>query len=572
MIGVLSKATETAAVEEFFQLFKTPWEFFRADRAYDVVVATADNVPEVNAGLLLIYSSDTVGVDRQTNALGCSRSGGVMLDFRGKQLPIYGAVRAFKPIGTAVLNVHSGPGIAGVRLAAPGATVYRFGYDLFQEVAFLLTAGQPVERAHTPTLDLHIDVLRSCLKDEGIPFLEIPPVPAGYDFVVCLTHDIDFVGIRRHRFDHTMWGFLYRSLVGGLRDFVRGRISVKRLTRMWRAVVSLPFVYLGWMKDYWLPFDWYLQIEKGLGSTYFLIPFKRRTGDRVAVGNAKRRAAAYDVTDLPDWTGRLIRAGCEIGVHGIDAWHSVDKGRAELERVNRATGQTQTGIRMHWLLRDEDTYRVLEEAGYRYDSTAGYNDTVGYCCGTTQVFRPLDAHRMLELPLHVQDGALFFRQRLDLSEPDAWEQCMRIIASAKELGGVVTLLWHDRSHGPERFWGDFYARLVRELKLQKVWFAQAGEAVDWFQKRRQVSFAHTHAGGGSLRVSSDSRIAPISPPLVVRIHRAHAGAAPSDQTRGQVHDVVDFAWTGETEQDLHNLDCSRPQPVCQTAGLLTSAR
>ena len=49
MIGVIPNPNETAVVEEFFQLFKTPWEFHRQGRIYDVVVATTDEIPNVDA-------------------------------------------------------------------------------------------------------------------------------------------------------------------------------------------------------------------------------------------------------------------------------------------------------------------------------------------------------------------------------------------------------------------------------------------------------------------------------------------------------------------------------------------
>ena len=39
-------------VEEFFELFKTPWELYRPGRVYDVVIATADEMPDINAKLL----------------------------------------------------------------------------------------------------------------------------------------------------------------------------------------------------------------------------------------------------------------------------------------------------------------------------------------------------------------------------------------------------------------------------------------------------------------------------------------------------------------------------------------
>ena len=78
----------------------------------------------------------------------------------------------------------------------------------------------------------------------------------------------------------------------------------------------LPFVYLGWARDFWWPFDWYLDVEKGLGATYYIIPFKRRAGENVDVPDASRRATAYDVRIF---RRRLLRAlkeaGCELGVH-----------------------------------------------------------------------------------------------------------------------------------------------------------------------------------------------------------------------------------------------------------------
>ena len=45
----------------------------------------------------------------------------------------------------------------------------------------------------------------------------------------------------------------------------------------------------------------------------------------------------------------------------------------------------------------------------------GYNETVGYRAGTTQAYKPLEASRLLELPLHVMDTALFYPAYLGLS-------------------------------------------------------------------------------------------------------------------------------------------------------------
>jgi peptidoglycan/xylan/chitin deacetylase (PgdA/CDA1 family) len=489
VIGVIPKTEQVPVVEEFFELFKTPWEFYEPGRSYEVVVATADSIPEVNTRLLLLYGSQPKSTDTHNGTIVRSRHGGGCLDYTGIAVPIYGELGIFEEENGSIPCLAATPGVVGLRVETAGdTTIVRLGFDLFQEVQLLLSAGQRIEHAQIPTLDIHIGMLRNWILNEGIPLLEIPPAPAGHSFAVCLTHDIDFVGIRNHMFDHTMWGFLYRSSVGAIRNLFRRRISIGRLFEIWRAAASLPLVYLGWVRDFWCPFEWYLRVEKGLPATYFLIPFKRQSGEHVQGSHAARRATAYDVDDLHQWTAILRREGCELGVHGLDAWHSVEKGRAELAKIAEVTGESDIGIRIHWLLHNSSSASVLEESGYAYDSTAGYNETIGYRSGTTQVFRPLTAKTLLELPLHIQDGALFYPERLDLSEPEAEKRCKELIEKAGQFGGVLTVLWHDRSHGPERFWGDFYIDLVQVLKSSDAWFATAAQAVSWFRKRRNVRF------------------------------------------------------------------------------------
>ena len=286
-----------------------------------------------------------------------------------------------------------------------------------------------------------------------------------------------------------------------------------------------------------MPFDWYLRVEKNLFATYFVIPFKRRQGEKVSARHAGRRASAYDISDIPEWTAKLLEEGCEIGVHGIDAWHSTEKGRKELQRVAEVSGICPKGIRMHWLLRDENTYRVLEDAGYAYDSTAGYNETPGYRCGTTQVFRPLSAEKLFEIPMHIQDGALFFGDRLGLTQPEAWKQCEVFIGNARKLSGVLTVLWHDRSPGPERFWDDCYLKLIEELKALPVWFGTASQVVSWFRSRREVTFerADTEDDASCVRLRGTGRR--IEPALNVRIYSGINGHS----------QVTDIAWDGSND-------------------------
>ena len=54
LIGIISKTSEREIVQEFFELFKTPWEFYHENRYYDVVLTTGDYISEIETKLLLI--------------------------------------------------------------------------------------------------------------------------------------------------------------------------------------------------------------------------------------------------------------------------------------------------------------------------------------------------------------------------------------------------------------------------------------------------------------------------------------------------------------------------------------
>lgn len=545
MIGVISKPDQRGVVEEFFELFKTPWEFHIPGRTYEVVLATTGDVPEVDARLLLLYGAEPKNVDQFSDIVIRSKHHGGTLDHENVTLPIYGELATFEKNNQCQPYIEMPFGIVSLRMTAANGTIaIRFGFDLIQEIKFLFTLGQPPEWAHVPTLDLHIEMLRNSILAEKIPILEIPPVPSGYSFAVCLTHDIDFIGIRQHFFDHTMFGFLYRSTIGAVRNFLRGRLSLSRFVGGLRSAVSLPFVYLGWARDFWSPFEWYLRVERNLPATYYLIPFKRTIGDHVSGPHASRRATAYDVSDLPNWTPILQREGCELGVHGIDAWHSVEKARAELNRIAAVTGENKVGIRMHWLMQNTNTVSVLEEAGYEYDSTAGYNETTGYRNGTSQVFRPLGARTLLELPVHVQDGTLFYPNRLDLSEAQADKRCKDLIANNQRFGGVLTVIWHDRSHGPERFWGDFYVGLVQTLKSSGGWFATGAQAVHWFRKRRQVHFERLETGEG-VRVAPHCDGGMDLPSMRLRVYGPFDSTNRTELSGEAAFNFADFPWNAK---------------------------
>jgi len=520
MIGVMANPSEGEVVREFFELFKTPWEFFRRNRRYEVLLCAGDVPIEAAAELVLVYGGRKTNWDDERKIrIGDQLRRSGMLLFQENRIPIYGNAVTFTQNGKGLLTREDSGESAAFLERSEGSVFVRIGYDLFGEVRTLLSEGQPAAQAHLPTLELHIAFLRQLITGCGISLVEIPPIPQGYRFIACLTHDVDHPSLRRHRADHTTFGFLSRAVFGSLRNLVRGRISLRGLITNWGAAWKLPLVHLGLAEDFWSGFDdRYLEVEENLTSTFFVIPFKNNAGKGFQGKAPRRRAARYGARDIAGSVRKLMTAGREIGLHGIDAWCDSAKGREELEEIRRLTGMPEIGVRMHWLYYSRQSAALLEKAGVDYDSTVGYNETVGYRAGTTQAYKPLEASRLLELPMHVMDTALFYPGHLGLSQREAMPLLGRMIADAGRFGGCLTINWHDRSLSPERLWGQCYRDLLQELKSQGVWFATAGQAVSWFRKRRSAGFEmgcmESGVAGAKLSADHDDL-----PGLRLRLHR-----------------------------------------------------
>jgi hypothetical protein len=525
MISVLASDADRPVVREFFELFKTPWQFHSSDAPANVLLCDGQEIPANNAALVIVFSSELTVSDLGTGANGESKYESKTAPGFFKQdeikLPVYGRSLVEKQSQQIVFRC----GFANDR------PFVRVGFDFFAEIRHLLGTGQPAENADVPALEQHIGFLRKLILSHALPLLEIPPQPVGHEFIACLTHDVDHVGIRNHKFDHTMFGFLYRATAGSVLDVCAGKKNIGQLGQNIFAALRLPLVHLGLARDFWYQFDHYATLEAGRPSTFYVIPKKGETGLDSQGRRMSRRAASYDAADLRDILQRLETAGKEVTVHGLDAWRDAAAGRDERGRIAGLVNHDATGIRMHWLYFDAAAPEKLEAAGFLYDSTVGYNGTVGYRAGTVQVFKPLTTQRLLELPMHIMDTALFYPSYLNLSQKQAHAVVGPMIENAVRFGGVLTVNWHDRSLAPERLWGDFYEQLIGQLQEKKAWFATAAQAVAWFRQRRAATFET--AGANRIKInlpSADDHL----PPLRVRVYRPEKTAVPlSEQT---VHD------------------------------------
>jgi hypothetical protein len=531
VIGVLCDPREEPAVRELFQLFKTPWALFDPGSSYDAVIVSGDASPVESsvAGLIVRFGAGAESDRPATTDEG--RFAAIMVTPVG-ELPLYRRIGQPARSGEVCARLRDDSAPIVVVCERDGGRVIDCGYNLFAEVAFLLTEGQPPDQAGTPTLDLHIELLRRWLIEADLELVELAPTPPGCEMLATLTHDVDFLGIRRHTHDRTLVGFVYRASIGSAIDVIRGTGSIRRLLCNWRALLSLPFVHAGLIEDFWQPFDRYREADGAWRSTFFIVPFRGLAGVTPGGATESRRAVPYGAMEITAELHELAEHGYEIAVHGIDAWHSPERGAAELATVRQACGAGVGGVRMHWLYSDANSFAELDQAGFDYDATWGYNAAVGFRAGTSQVFAPLGARRLLELPLQIQDTALLYPGRMHCREDEAIALGERIIDTVRRTGGVATISWHERSLAPERMWDGVYRRLLASLRVRGASVRPAREIVSWFRLRREIDLE-----GVDLRSESVGRLpsATGADALRVRVHRR----------RGEHHSVsgnaVDFS-------------------------------
>lgn len=484
MIGIALKLYDARIVSEFFELFKTPWEFFKSNRAYEVIITDEIQI-DFDAKLIIVFHRDLNS--NQVNDQHLINHQPALLLCNEVTFPIYMSIKEINNGSPLIRDIKTGKSV-GNYLCRNGKIILHIGYNFFEEASYLITKGQPPEYACFPTLDIHINNLRNWILQAGSLLVEIPPRANGSKFFACLTHDVDFAGIRNYKLDLTTVGFLYRALVRSLVQYLKGEYSLRILARNWIAVAKLPFIHLGLIRDFWATFEQYRVIEREAPSTFFFVPFKNSPG-KTQKGTAPIiRAVKYDVAQLKSDLIQLLEKGCEIGVHGINSWIDIENGKEEMGKICTLTNQSECGVRMHWLYFESDSPEKLEQAGYIFDSTNGYNETIGYKAGTGQPYKPIGVKQMLELPMHIMDTALFYPDRMNLTFSDGLNAIKKLIKIAVNSGGVLTFNWHDRSIAPERFWDDIYCHALNELETQRAQFLTAGSIVNWFRRRRAIKF------------------------------------------------------------------------------------
>jgi hypothetical protein len=318
--------------------------------------------------------------------------------------------------------------------------------------------------------------------------VQTPPWPKGARYVVCLSHDVDMVA--------RTW--TPTQIARSLRLAATGS-GPRRIGAADRAAVALRA--LGRAVKYRTSFApssaetlqrcVELEASRGVTASYFFTVYPPEPpsvydcvyafSDRLSFRGARR--TVRDVARM------LAAEGFDVGLHG-SYWSATraEALTAERHALEEALDREVRTTRQHWLHWDARTTPLAQErAGLTADSTLGYNRNVGFRAGTSFPFflgsgDPFWAVDVLEVPLVVQEAALFALNALELDERLAREVVTTLLERVAGVNGVFSFLVHPHSLLDERV-ASLYAWVLDRALDDGAWVASVADIEVWWRKR-----------------------------------------------------------------------------------------
>jgi hypothetical protein len=264
-----------------------------------------------------------------------------------------------------------------------------------------------------------------------------------------ISHDIDHIKVSEHLFrDLIVPKYMARMHV----ELFAGHISIREYILRWSD----------FFKNKWQNIDELITFNNinGVPSSFF-----------VAVN--KGVGLNYTNNSALVWIEQMKLRQCEIGIHGIE-FDNEELMKQEYDFFSELTGINNFGIRMHYVRNTDNTFKILDANGYRYDSTE-------------HSFRnPYKIGNMWEFPFQLMDGWVIENgkswQSVNLEK--AKENTLKIIDRAQnENLKYLGIDFHDRyfSHS-FKTWLNWYMWVVEYLRENKIEFVNYNQAINELEK------------------------------------------------------------------------------------------
>jgi len=314
-----------------------------------------------------------------------------------------------------------------------------------------------------------------------------PTWPNNKPYAVCLTHDVDVISL--HAFQSNLRRLKHISKTHRQQRLKQNLIlSYESIDNIRKGLFN--------QTDPYHQFDYWLEIEKKIDarSTFFFSPEKVLTPHFTDCWYKYNDKIVFEgeLISVGELMKEIHRRGWEIGLHpSWNSSNSISELKYQKEQIEKVINSEIQSVRQHFLHFDQKiTPLVQSAAGFKYDSTIGFNDNIGFKSGTSYAYSQIDLKSkkklpIIEIPLTIQDGAMFHPKKgMRLDKITANEYVQLIKEKVSEVGGIITILWHPNSVDCQL--KETYEEILLLLKKDDPWFATVKQVGEWWEKNINI--------------------------------------------------------------------------------------
>lgn len=216
--------------------------------------------------------------------------------------------------------------------------------------------------------------------------------------------------------------------------------------------------------SYWC-FDYWQEIEKKANVRSVFYVYAKSGGKNL---KSWLLDPSYDISEnvkLQNKFKYLIDEGFEVGLHG--SFHSAtDETRLLKEKnlLERAIGAEISKVRQHWLRYVEMLTPYIHNKFFKYDSTLGWNDRMGFRSGIASRYRPYDHKSQKPFDYMVTPQIIMDANIFDYAVDDVECLTKKIVKTLKDIrkfkSGYVSISWHQRVRNHDYGWHGLYEKIL----------------------------------------------------------------------------------------------------------------
>jgi len=176
---------------------------------------------------------------------------------------------------------------------------------------------------------------------------------------------------------------------------------------------------------------------------------------------------SYDIKtnkELQDKLKELKKDGFEIGLHGsYYSANSLKRLKEEKKILEDILGFSIIKTRQHWLNYSEELTPHIHNDLFKYDSTLGWNDTIGFRSGCANKFKPYDFKNKQTftyevIPQVVMDSSIYEYT----NDENIFKKAKDILQLSKQTSKntYISISWHQRVCNKDYHWDKFYKEIL----------------------------------------------------------------------------------------------------------------